>query len=103
METEVPALGEENLYPDDVAEPEAPVEALVRPVRAVKASARATGQDPLITLALEARVSAPVADARVSQGAQLTSRIHPLRLPLVPDERDATVGNRHDCRRGSVR
>ena len=62
METEVPALGEENVYPDDVAEPEAPVEALVRPVRAVKASARATGQDPLITLALEARVSAPVAE-----------------------------------------
>jgi RNA polymerase sigma-54 factor len=61
-EPEVPALLVENLYPDDVAEPEAPVDALVRPVRAVKASARATGQDPLITLALEARVSAPVAE-----------------------------------------
>jgi uncharacterized cupin superfamily protein len=29
---------------------------------------------------------APVADGRVSQGVQLTSRIHPLRLPLEPDE-----------------
>ncbi|GAC1603371.1 MAG: hypothetical protein NVS4B10_15910 [Myxococcales bacterium] len=61
-EPEVPALCEVNLYPDDVAEPLPIVDALVRPVRAVKASARATGQDPLITLALEARVSAPAAE-----------------------------------------
>jgi RNA polymerase sigma-54 factor len=59
---EAPEPSEENLDPDDVAEPRPPVDALVRPVRAVKASARATGQDPLITLALEARVSASVAE-----------------------------------------